>query len=155
MVHGFGLLCLTCLQISAPRSWNIQAAVHVDSTAYADMKMKDQVASVHMGTAILIQMMCWRMQTGLSFTKLWRCLTRIRILLFSRDAEHRPYSEYDHFQPVTEDWCRQSCLSDCLCVLPISRKTSAGRRDFCFQTGWFTLVLVENLWSKWGKTILL
>ncbi|XP_028761084.1 G-type lectin S-receptor-like serine/threonine-protein kinase LECRK2 [Neltuma alba] len=27
-----------------------------------------------------------------------------------------PRSKYDFFKPVSEDWCRQSCLDDCLCA---------------------------------------
>ncbi|KAJ6387816.1 hypothetical protein OIU77_026394 [Salix suchowensis] len=30
-----------------------------------------------------------------------------------------PYADYEVFSPVDEDWCRQSCLSDCYCDVAI------------------------------------
>ncbi|PQQ02065.1 G-type lectin S-receptor-like serine/threonine-protein kinase LECRK3 [Prunus yedoensis var. nudiflora] len=45
------------------------------------------------------------------------------------------YSEYDHFQPVTEDWCRQSCLSDCFCAVAIFRKNECWKKRFPLSNG--------------------
>ncbi|BBH04368.1 receptor-like protein kinase 1 [Prunus dulcis] len=28
-----------------------------------------------------------------------------------------PVTEYNYFQPATEDWCRQACLADCFCAV--------------------------------------
>ncbi|KAI9128781.1 hypothetical protein K1719_000264 [Acacia pycnantha] len=32
-----------------------------------------------------------------------------------------PYSDYEHFQSVSEDWCKQECLADCFCSAVIFR----------------------------------
>ncbi|XP_048425925.1 G-type lectin S-receptor-like serine/threonine-protein kinase LECRK1 [Pyrus x bretschneideri] len=40
-----------------------------------------------------------------------------------------PFSDYQHFQPVSEDWCKQSCLSDCSCAVVIFKN------DDCWKKG--------------------
>ncbi|KAM7273566.1 hypothetical protein ACFE04_028230 [Oxalis oulophora] len=30
-----------------------------------------------------------------------------------------PFFDYEHFTPVSEDWCRKNCLSDCFCAAAI------------------------------------
>ncbi|POO01289.1 S-receptor-like serine/threonine-protein kinase [Trema orientale] len=54
----------------------------------------------------------------------------------SRDADHFdfislestnwPMADYEHFQGVTEDWCRKACLVDCLCSLVIYNNNAAN-----------------------------
>ncbi|EXB28979.1 G-type lectin S-receptor-like serine/threonine-protein kinase RLK1 [Morus notabilis] len=38
---------------------------------------------------------------------------------YSMDHTNWPFSDYEHFQSVSEDWCRKACLSDCFCALAI------------------------------------
>ncbi|CAN6693399.1 unnamed protein product [Malus baccata var. baccata] len=48
-----------------------------------------------------------------------------------QEVENRdwPFSDYQHFQPVSEDWCKQSCLSDCFCAVVIFKN------DDCWKKG--------------------
>lgn len=42
-----------------------------------------------------------------------------------------PNGDYEHFQPVTEEWCKQICLSDCFCAIAIYD----GSRSDCWKKG--------------------
>ncbi|KAK9941245.1 hypothetical protein M0R45_017861 [Rubus argutus] len=42
-----------------------------------------------------------------------------------------PNGDYEHFQPVTEEWCKQTCLSDCFCAIAIYD----GSRSDCWKKG--------------------
>ncbi|KAL5577864.1 hypothetical protein UlMin_019563 [Ulmus minor] len=39
--------------------------------------------------------------------------------LYSMEKTNFAFSDYEYFAPVTEDWCRKDCLSDCFCALAI------------------------------------
>ncbi|XP_062016712.1 G-type lectin S-receptor-like serine/threonine-protein kinase LECRK3 [Rosa rugosa] len=69
-----------------------------------------------------------------------------------------PNGDYEHFQPVTEEWCKKICLSDCFCALAIydgSRSDcwkkgiplSNGRVDL--GVGWTSLVKIRLHNSTW------
>ncbi|GLT82260.1 hypothetical protein SLE2022_401440 [Rubroshorea leprosula] len=38
-----------------------------------------------------------------------------------------PKSQYEYFSKVTEDWCRQSCLSDCYCAVALFKNVECWR----------------------------
>ncbi|GLT59537.1 hypothetical protein SLA2020_323500 [Shorea laevis] len=46
-------------------------------------------------------------------------------------------SEADYYENVTEDWCRQACLSDCFCPLAVFRPTdgSCRKKKFPLSNG--------------------
>ncbi|KAL3850075.1 hypothetical protein ACJIZ3_011957 [Penstemon smallii] len=46
-----------------------------------------------------------------------------------------PDSDYDHFDPVNEDWCRQACLDDCFCAVAIYRSSSCWKKRFPLSNG--------------------
>ncbi|KAK4493251.1 hypothetical protein RD792_017873 [Penstemon davidsonii] len=46
-----------------------------------------------------------------------------------------PDSDYDHFEPVNEDWCRQACLDDCFCAVAIYRSSSCWKKKFPLSNG--------------------
>ncbi|XP_062015076.1 G-type lectin S-receptor-like serine/threonine-protein kinase LECRK2 [Rosa rugosa] len=39
--------------------------------------------------------------------------------LHEMESTNMPFLDYEHFQGVTEDWCRQKCLEDCFCAVAI------------------------------------
>ncbi|GLT27399.1 hypothetical protein SLA2020_023980 [Shorea laevis] len=45
-----------------------------------------------------------------------------------------PDSDYEYFQPVTEDWCRLVCLTDCFRVVAIFRNSNC----------WFKKIPLSN-----------
>ncbi|XP_068309976.1 G-type lectin S-receptor-like serine/threonine-protein kinase LECRK2 [Pyrus communis] len=73
-----------------------------------------------------------------------------------------PNGDYEHFQPVDEDWCKKSCLGDCFCAIAIYNNDRQdcykkgipllnGRNDN--STAWKSLIKVgaDNSTSKYGK----
>ncbi|KAI9128666.1 hypothetical protein K1719_000149 [Acacia pycnantha] len=48
---------------------------------------------------------------------------------------HFPRSDYDYFNPVSEDWCRQACLDDCLCALFIFRNGECWKKSLPLKNG--------------------
>ncbi|OMO49706.1 hypothetical protein COLO4_38441 [Corchorus olitorius] len=48
-----------------------------------------------------------------------------------------PLSDYEYFQPVTEDWCRQVCLNDCFCAVAIFRNGNCWKKKIPLSNGRF------------------
>ncbi|XP_028795198.1 G-type lectin S-receptor-like serine/threonine-protein kinase LECRK3 [Neltuma alba] len=46
-----------------------------------------------------------------------------------------PESDYEHFQSVTEDWCRQECLEDCFCSSIIFRDGECWKKKKPLSNG--------------------
>ncbi|KAK7245820.1 hypothetical protein RIF29_40672 [Crotalaria pallida] len=46
-----------------------------------------------------------------------------------------PLSDYEHFQSVTEDWCRQVCLGDCFCAVAIFRNGECWKKKLPLSNG--------------------
>uniref|UniRef100_A0A5B7AA86 Receptor-like serine/threonine-protein kinase n=2 Tax=Davidia involucrata TaxID=16924 RepID=A0A5B7AA86_DAVIN len=46
-----------------------------------------------------------------------------------------PLSDYEYFQPVTEDWCRRACLSDCFCAVAIFRNGNCWKKKNPLSNG--------------------
>ncbi|KAA8549585.1 hypothetical protein F0562_001397 [Nyssa sinensis] len=46
-----------------------------------------------------------------------------------------PLSDYEYFQPVTEDWCREECLKDCFCAVAISRGGNCWKKKIPLSNG--------------------
>ncbi|KAB2604141.1 G-type lectin S-receptor-like serine/threonine-protein kinase RLK1 [Pyrus ussuriensis x Pyrus communis] len=46
-----------------------------------------------------------------------------------------PFSDYQHFQPVSEDWCKQSCLSDCSCAVVIFKNGDCWKKGIPLING--------------------
>ncbi|XP_017982184.1 PREDICTED: G-type lectin S-receptor-like serine/threonine-protein kinase LECRK3 [Theobroma cacao] len=46
-----------------------------------------------------------------------------------------PLSDYEHFELVSEDWCREACLSDCFCVVAIFRDTNCWKKKLPLSNG--------------------
>lgn len=46
-----------------------------------------------------------------------------------------PLSDYDHFQQVNEDWCRQACLNDCFCAVAIFRNGDCWKKKIPLSNG--------------------
>lgn len=40
---------------------------------------------------------------------------------YSMESMDWPQSEYEHFESVTENWCRSACLADCFCAVTVFR----------------------------------
>ncbi|GLT49776.1 hypothetical protein SLA2020_233100 [Shorea laevis] len=58
-------------------------------------------------------------------------------LFDSRDMPNTdwPLSDYEYFQPVTEDWCRQVCLTDCFCAVAIFRNGNCWKKKTPLSNG--------------------
>ncbi|KAM7273843.1 hypothetical protein ACFE04_028507 [Oxalis oulophora] len=41
-----------------------------------------------------------------------------------------PFYDYDHFQQVSEDWCRKNCLSDCFCAAIVFQDGKCWKKKF-------------------------
>ncbi|KAM1226248.1 hypothetical protein EV1_005730 [Malus domestica] len=54
-----------------------------------------------------------------------------------QELENRdwPLSDYQHFQPVSEDWCKQSCLSDCFCSVVIFKNDDCWKKGIPLMNG--------------------
>ncbi|KAL1550354.1 G-type lectin S-receptor-like serine/threonine-protein kinase LECRK3 [Salvia divinorum] len=46
-----------------------------------------------------------------------------------------PDSDYAHFNPVSEDWCRQQCLTDCFCDVAIYRNADCWKKRIPLSNG--------------------
>ncbi|XP_051120890.1 G-type lectin S-receptor-like serine/threonine-protein kinase LECRK3 [Andrographis paniculata] len=46
-----------------------------------------------------------------------------------------PLSDYAHFDPVSEEWCRQECLVDCFCAVAIYRESNCWKKKFPLSNG--------------------
>ncbi|XP_059644938.1 G-type lectin S-receptor-like serine/threonine-protein kinase LECRK3 [Cornus florida] len=46
-----------------------------------------------------------------------------------------PDSDYEYFQSVTEDWCREECLRDCFCAVAIFRGGSCWKKKNPLSNG--------------------
>ncbi|XP_061347849.1 G-type lectin S-receptor-like serine/threonine-protein kinase LECRK3 [Gastrolobium bilobum] len=46
-----------------------------------------------------------------------------------------PYSDFEHFQSVTVDWCRQACLVDCFCAVAIFRNGECWKKKLPLSNG--------------------
>ncbi|KAL6275273.1 hypothetical protein ACE6H2_018874 [Prunus campanulata] len=63
-----------------------------------------------------------------------------------------PGGDYEHFQGVTEDWCRQNCLADCFCAVAIFN--SAGdcfKKRLPFSNGMIDSSVFAKTLIKFGK----
>ncbi|KAK1548945.1 hypothetical protein Q3G72_024113 [Acer saccharum] len=48
-----------------------------------------------------------------------------------------PLSDYEHFQRVSEDWCRRACLGDCFCAVAIFRNGDCWKKKIPLSNGKF------------------
>lgn len=48
-----------------------------------------------------------------------------------------PLSDYEHYEAVSEDWCRQVCLTECFCVVAIFRNRDCWKKRDPFSNGIF------------------
>ncbi|XP_050224052.1 G-type lectin S-receptor-like serine/threonine-protein kinase LECRK3 isoform X2 [Mercurialis annua] len=46
-----------------------------------------------------------------------------------------PLSDYESFNPVSEDWCREACLSDCYCSVAIFRNQDCWKKRIPISNG--------------------
>ncbi|XP_038726019.1 G-type lectin S-receptor-like serine/threonine-protein kinase LECRK3 [Tripterygium wilfordii] len=46
-----------------------------------------------------------------------------------------PLSDYEHFEPVNEDWCRGACLTDCYCAAAIFRNQNCWKKRIPLSNG--------------------
>lgn len=46
-----------------------------------------------------------------------------------------PLSDYAHFNPVSEEWCRQACLEDCFCAVAIYRESNCWKKKIPLSNG--------------------
>ncbi|XP_057484154.1 G-type lectin S-receptor-like serine/threonine-protein kinase LECRK3 isoform X1 [Actinidia eriantha] len=46
-----------------------------------------------------------------------------------------PLSDYEYYQPVTEDWCRDVCLNDCFCAVAIFRDGNCWKKKNPLSNG--------------------
>ncbi|GLT45961.1 hypothetical protein SLA2020_197540 [Shorea laevis] len=46
-----------------------------------------------------------------------------------------PGTDYGYFKGVTEDWCRQSCLTDCFCPLAAFKNGECAMKKFPLSNG--------------------
>ncbi|EOY32493.1 Receptor-like protein kinase 1 [Theobroma cacao] len=46
-----------------------------------------------------------------------------------------PLSDYEYFQTVSEDWCRQTCLNDCFCAVAIFRNGNCWKKKIPLSNG--------------------
>ncbi|KAL6187984.1 hypothetical protein ACLB2K_039379 [Fragaria x ananassa] len=67
-----------------------------------------------------------------------------------------PYNDYEHFQPVTEEWCKQICLSDCFCAIAIYDEMNCWKKGIPLSNGrvhlgvgWTSLVKIRLHNSTW------
>nr|XP_028944533.1 G-type lectin S-receptor-like serine/threonine-protein kinase LECRK3 [Malus domestica] len=58
-----------------------------------------------------------------------------------------PLSDYQHFQPVSEDWCKQSCLSDCFCAVVIFKNDDCWKKGSPLMNGRIDPTVGNNLKS--------
>ncbi|KAL2895277.1 G-type lectin S-receptor-like serine/threonine-protein kinase LECRK4 [Bienertia sinuspersici] len=62
-----------------------------------------------------------------------------------------PLSDYEHYENVDIDWCREVCLSDCFCAVAIFRESGiVGRRSYLSQMGRMIALLIGQLSSRSG-----
>ncbi|KAM1855402.1 hypothetical protein ACFX14_005755 [Malus domestica] len=66
-----------------------------------------------------------------------------------QEIENRdwPLSDYQHFQPVSEDWCKQSCQSDCFCSIVIFNNDECWKKGIPLINGRIDPTLGNNLKS--------
>ncbi|CAL8998551.1 unnamed protein product [Prunus brigantina] len=63
-----------------------------------------------------------------------------------------PRGDYEHFQGVTEDWCRQNCLDDCFCAVAIfSVEGNCFKKRLPFSNGMMDSSLSGKTLIKFGK----
>ncbi|KAL4027394.1 G-type lectin S-receptor-like serine/threonine-protein kinase LECRK3 [Cucumis melo var. makuwa] len=53
----------------------------------------------------------------------------------SMDNTDWPQSDYGHYLPVNEDWCRNECLKDCFCAAAIFRDGNCWKKKFPLSFG--------------------
>ncbi|GLT82273.1 hypothetical protein SLE2022_006710 [Rubroshorea leprosula] len=46
-----------------------------------------------------------------------------------------PWSDYEYFELITEDWCRKSCLTDCYCAVAFSKNDKCWKKRFPLANG--------------------
>ncbi|KAK6925696.1 Bulb-type lectin domain [Dillenia turbinata] len=46
-----------------------------------------------------------------------------------------PFSDYEHFDGVSEDWCRAACLGDCFCAVAIFRDGNCWKKKLPLSNG--------------------
>ncbi|XP_052182531.1 G-type lectin S-receptor-like serine/threonine-protein kinase LECRK3 [Diospyros lotus] len=46
-----------------------------------------------------------------------------------------PLNDYEYYQPVTEEWCRGVCLSDCFCAVAIFREGNCWKKRSPLSNG--------------------
>lgn len=54
---------------------------------------------------------------------------------YSMDNADWPFSDYEYFQGVTEDWCRKACLGDCFCTVAIFRNGECWKKIIPLSNG--------------------
>ncbi|XP_054787946.1 G-type lectin S-receptor-like serine/threonine-protein kinase LECRK2 isoform X2 [Prosopis cineraria] len=50
-----------------------------------------------------------------------------------------PNTDYEYFKPVSEDWCRQACLDDCLCGAASFNEGACSKKNLPLFNGRFDL----------------
>ncbi|KAL5577859.1 hypothetical protein UlMin_019558 [Ulmus minor] len=55
--------------------------------------------------------------------------------LYSMEKTDFVFSDYEHFTPVSEDWCRKDCLLDCFCALAIYGGDTCWKKRSPFSNG--------------------
>ncbi|KAL5577863.1 hypothetical protein UlMin_019562 [Ulmus minor] len=55
--------------------------------------------------------------------------------LYSMEKTNFVFSDYEHFTPVSEDWCRKACLRDCFCALAIYGGATCWKKRSPFSNG--------------------
>ncbi|PRQ35218.1 putative protein kinase RLK-Pelle-SD-2b family transcription factor WD40-like family [Rosa chinensis] len=68
-----------------------------------------------------------------------------------RSTDWATSANYEYFQPVTEDWCRQSCLGDCFCDIAFYSDQICWKKSIPLSNGridrssdWKALVKIRN-----------
>ncbi|XP_062016668.1 G-type lectin S-receptor-like serine/threonine-protein kinase LECRK2 [Rosa rugosa] len=68
-----------------------------------------------------------------------------------RSTDWATSANYEYFQPVTEDWCRRSCLGDCFCDIAFYKDQICWKKSIPLSNGridrssdWKALVKIRN-----------
>ncbi|POO01292.1 S-receptor-like serine/threonine-protein kinase [Trema orientale] len=54
---------------------------------------------------------------------------------YSMENADWPLSDYEHYQAVSEDWCRKACLGDCFCAVAIFRNGDCWKKRTPLSNG--------------------
>ncbi|KAJ4957848.1 hypothetical protein NE237_024959 [Protea cynaroides] len=46
-----------------------------------------------------------------------------------------PLADYEHFEGVNEDWCRETCINDCFCAAAIIRDSNCWKKMYPLSNG--------------------